>query len=348
MSKSETPDFVPIREFMDRGVRWLLESPENVRGLLTIIAQDLAQRLDFSRAERVPATFLPADLYKQESDILLRVPYRDPALGEVWIILLIEHQSEPDRRMGLRFLCYMVHVWSVERRRLEENKVAVSEWVLPLIVPVLLYTGSALWKEEVSVRALMSLPPELEPFVPTHAVLWLGVKRDPPERLTATGHPVGWLLRALREEEAPKEVLEQILREAMHFLEGLAEEHRAQWLQAAHFLLLLIYHRRPVEEHEELAKVVLEAVEDQRLREEVSAMGKTMAEVLMEQGWEKGRKEGRIVAKQEAVLRLLRVRWGQIPPERVSQIEAIWDPERLDELFDQVLTGQDFQELSRG
>jgi hypothetical protein len=128
----------------------------------------------------------------------------------------------------------------------------------------------------------------------------------------------------------------------MHFLEGLAEEHRAQWIQAAHFLLLLIYHRRPVEEHEELARVVLEAVENQRLREEMSTMGKTMAEVLREEGWEKGR----IATKQEDVLRILRARWGQIPPERVSHLEAIRDLEQLDRLFDEALTARDFQELS--
>ena len=32
-----------IREFPDRSIQWLLETPDNVRGLLTIISSDVAR-----------------------------------------------------------------------------------------------------------------------------------------------------------------------------------------------------------------------------------------------------------------------------------------------------------------
>jgi hypothetical protein len=51
----------PIREFADRGTLWLLESPENLRGLVRLLTADIADRLDFTRAERLNRSFIPVD-----------------------------------------------------------------------------------------------------------------------------------------------------------------------------------------------------------------------------------------------------------------------------------------------
>lgn len=67
-----------IREFMDRGVLWLLEDPANTGELLRILEPDLATHLDFQRAQRVNRSLIPADLQKQESDLIFSVPYREP------------------------------------------------------------------------------------------------------------------------------------------------------------------------------------------------------------------------------------------------------------------------------
>ncbi|HLJ55471.1 MAG TPA: hypothetical protein VKT77_10570 [Chthonomonadaceae bacterium] len=52
----------PVREFADRGVKWLLDAPENLRGLLRLARPDLAERVDFSRTERIDRSFVPDDL----------------------------------------------------------------------------------------------------------------------------------------------------------------------------------------------------------------------------------------------------------------------------------------------
>jgi len=56
----------PIREFADRGVQWLLSRPQNLRGLLTILAPDPAEAVDSTRARTVPTTFIPEDLRKAD------------------------------------------------------------------------------------------------------------------------------------------------------------------------------------------------------------------------------------------------------------------------------------------
>ena len=96
-----------IREFYDRGVLWLFEDPQNLRDLLRLLTPELVDRLDFARARRENRSFIPADLQEQESDLIVSVPFLGEPGREVWIYLLLEHQSKPDPAMGLRLYLYM-------------------------------------------------------------------------------------------------------------------------------------------------------------------------------------------------------------------------------------------------
>jgi hypothetical protein len=128
-----------IREFEDREAQWLLEDPENVRGILQLRDPALAERLDFARAERVNRTFVPADLRKRESDLIFRVPFLDDAAAGhrvVWVFVLLEHQSEPDPLMGLRLYLYMGQLWDLQCRGWESSRIPVSQRQLSPIVPL--------------------------------------------------------------------------------------------------------------------------------------------------------------------------------------------------------------------
>src|SRR5262249_59742544 len=108
---------------------------------------------------------------------------------------------------------------------------------------------------------LTHAPAELERFIPGWETLFLNLHRTSPETLTRVATAVGWALRVLQAEEAPREQLEQVLAEAMAGLEGLTEEQAGQWVRGAWFLVLLIFHRRP-----EADKIALMARLKQRAR----------------------------------------------------------------------------------
>src|SRR5437868_6334065 len=119
MPRPQIPSPEIIREFNDRGTLWLLEDPANLRDLMRIVAPEVADRLDFSRAERVNRSLIPADLQKRESDLIFAVPLRgEPAKARraVWVYVLLEHQSKPDLLMPLRLLFCMVQLWESQRR----------------------------------------------------------------------------------------------------------------------------------------------------------------------------------------------------------------------------------------
>ena len=130
-----------------------------------------------------------------------------------------------------------------------------------------------------------------------------------------------------------------------------------QRYRAIRYLLLLILHRRPVEEHQDLIKLV-----DQHTHEmEVEAMAKSMADVLIEQGKAEGIEQGKAEgieqgkvegieqgetrAKQAAVLKLIQFRFDDIPESITNQIVSIQDISRLDSLFEEVWDADSFDEI---
>ena len=123
-------ELLPVREFADRGTKWLLEASENILGLIQILDFSLSTKIDFSRLHDEKKTFILNNLRQQESDLVFTAPFSEEGgeESEVLIYILIEHQSEPDVSMGFRMLFYMTQIWDTQRREWERNKISKSQW----------------------------------------------------------------------------------------------------------------------------------------------------------------------------------------------------------------------------
>lgn len=366
-------DHAPVRQFPDRALRWLLESPWNLRGLLLAAYPQVADRIDFGRVQNYPASFVSESFQEREADVVRRAPYRTVA-GEVerelWIYVLVEHQSTPDRWMPFRLLLAMVHLWEMERRDQAERGVAEREQRLSPILPLVFYTGRREWDGPGALTDLVDVPEELRPFVPMHQTVYLDVTRGPEERLHAGGDPFGWVLRLLREEHGELSRFVEVERGALEAIRGLfsaADLERARVL--LHFLVALIRHRRERSEQEVLLKVAREALVPVMTEEEVQAMGKTYGEELIEEGRAiglaegqakgkaegeakgeakgkaEGKAEGVIEGKRQALLAFLRVRFGALPESFQTRVLALGDMARLDELLRQAASANSVDEL---
>ena len=136
----------PIHHFPDRSARWLLQDKENVRGLIEIVAEQIAAHIDFNRLTQHNRSLISDTLREQESDLIFSVPFHSGSeTDELIIYILIEHQSTVDPTMGFRVLFYMTQIWDAQRRRWESDKVPKSEWRLRPILPIIFYTGTARW-----------------------------------------------------------------------------------------------------------------------------------------------------------------------------------------------------------
>ena len=347
---------IQIERFPDRSARWLFQDGENVRGLVELVAIELAERIDFGQMTRIDRSFVPDNLGEQESDMVFRVPFRSES-GELIIYILIEHQSSVDLTMGFRMLFYMTQIWDSQRREWEAKGIPKGQWRFRPILPIVFYTGDRRWSAPLSLNAVMDIPDALARFVPAFDILFLSVKETDAAELTKTNHPLGWLLTVLRQENADTEVLSAALVEAISHLNALDDEHAPQRRRAFLYLLLLILHRRPAAEQTELRALVNQNIQRSSDREEVVPVSQSMAELLVEQGIEQGieqgvergrtegRAEGRTQEKQANVLKILRLRFDAIPESITDEISLMRNPSRLDALLEQAVTAKSLNEI---
>ena len=132
-------------------------------------------------------------------------------------------------------------------------------------------------------------------------------------------------LTVLQNERADKASLSRALVDALSRLEGLERFEGEQGREGLVYLLMLILHRRPAEEHDELISLV----ERHTSNKEVSTMAQTMAEVLLERGVEQGARETTI----ENTLSVLTARFPHADVNALKPtLEAIADLNRLKQL----------------
>lgn len=114
-----------VRHFPENGMKVLLQDPGNVRDLLTLARSDAVPLIDFTRLEPRPTSFEARDWRHVETDLLLTAPLI-PRGGprqrsQVWLYLLIEHQSRPEPLMPLRLLDYLAQVFKSQLQRWEQD-----------------------------------------------------------------------------------------------------------------------------------------------------------------------------------------------------------------------------------
>ncbi len=324
-----------VEHFADRSVRRLLQNGENVRGVLEIVAADIAERIDFSQLVPLPRSLLPEVLREQEADSVFRVPFRTETATEALLIyLLVEHQSTVDATMGFRVLFYMMLIWDAHRRQWEHDKVPKPARRLPPILPIVFYTGEREWKTPLTLEALMDIPAELARFVPAFETLFLSVKQTDVATLTQTHHPFGWLLTVLQKERADEAEIRDALRTAIAHLDEFDTVGAEQRREAIVYFLLLILHRRPLSEQSGLVTLVEQLAEDKM---EVKQMAETMAEVLVQQGLKQGIEQGiEQGARRNAIENVITVLTARFPQSDVQttqpHLEAIPDLVRLKQL----------------
>lgn len=106
---------------------------------------------DFSTLERMPSSYVPQNRKQRHGDMVWRLRLKDRWL---WVYLLLEFQSRPDRWMALRMLVYLGLLAQdiVRRRDLVGGK-------LSPILPLVLYNGQPRWQPATDIADLFTAPP---------------------------------------------------------------------------------------------------------------------------------------------------------------------------------------------
>lgn len=328
-------DHPPLHDFPDRAFRELLRDPGNLRNLLAAIVPHLVDRLDFSRLETVPRSFLLDDWRRREADLFFRLPWLagsgdDPPL---LVCLLIEHQSEADLVMPLRVLLYAVLYWQSEWKAWEQQHPREQPLCLSPIVPIVFHTGEVPWRTHQTLATLIRGPEELAAFVPRwEPLFWDLAQHSTTELLDAVGEFLA-ALAVVRGEKESEAAYRELFAAVLRRLEGLSERDRVRWQGLLWFVLSWALRRRSGQEREALLEAAQESQAEVSHRDEVRRMSDTIA-----QTWEQELLErGKLLALHEILRQQLEEKFGPLAEDVVRRIEAIQEADRLREALRQVV-----------
>jgi hypothetical protein len=141
----------------------------------------------------------------------------------------------------------------------------------------------------------------------------------------------------VQQRRARPEEFRDLLRQVVGHLEAMPAAERLRWLELLSCTPAMICHDREPIEREELKEGIVASVRTDEHRQEVRAMGQSIADVLREEGRVEGRREGleeklhrgEVRARQELLLLLLRHRSARIPAAVERTVRATEDIEQL-------------------
>ena len=134
-----------IRNFPENGMKRLLEDPENVRDLLALTDPKVSTDIDLERSVSVKETFVKQSYRHVEADVVLHAPFvagRAAGKRNLWIYILIEHQSRPEAAMPLRLLEYVLEVYRFQEHGWKYRYGLHARLCLEPVLPVVFYTGT--------------------------------------------------------------------------------------------------------------------------------------------------------------------------------------------------------------
>jgi predicted transposase/invertase (TIGR01784 family) len=130
--------------------------------LREMIGEDWVKLLDFSSAERVNASFVSETRRNRESDVIWKFRRRDTG-DPVYVYVLLEFQSRPDRYMPVRLMTYTGMLYET---LIAEGRLGPSGR-LPQVIPIVIYNGLGAWGTPLDLAELIErFDPSVEAYVP--------------------------------------------------------------------------------------------------------------------------------------------------------------------------------------
>jgi predicted transposase YdaD len=140
----------------------LSDVTEAISFLQAHVSEEVSQGLNWSTLRLVEGSFVDENLRGSEADLLYEIA-RVSDQETVWLYVLLEHQSTPDRWMRFRLLKYCCRIWEMQ---LAERPMPRA---LRPIVPLVLYQGERSWAYSTEFADLFAEAVRAWPGVPRFA-----------------------------------------------------------------------------------------------------------------------------------------------------------------------------------
>jgi predicted transposase/invertase (TIGR01784 family) len=334
------------QKFQNNSYRYLFRHPDNVADLLRWREPKIARRMDFEKLTVLPDTFVTADFAALESDVILCVPFRwkTGTDGTIEVFILIEHQSEPDERMIFRVIRYVMLIYERQAAEWLKTHANLREFEFDPVMPIVFYSGTRTWTQLTPMRELVRGGKLFEKRLSHLEPEFINLATTTPEELQRKIGWLGWILWLNQQRKRKMAVFRSVLAQVLQRLDGLVDRSNARWEHLLWYAQALVYHVREGDERRQMVEFIREKVRKSK-QAEVEAMGKSIAELIKEEGILEGREEGVLEAKRETLIRLLRLKFKRVPAAIEAEINATQDVRKLDDWLDELVTAKTLSDI---
>lgn len=294
--------------------------------LCEIVGERWVERIDLSSAKRVSTSFVSRQLKGRESDVIWKFRTRD-GQAPVYVYILMEFQSRPDRYMPVRLMAY--------EGLLYQALIAGSELSpqgrLPLVIPIVVYNGRAPWGVPQELSELIEpVDPSAEIYLPRLRYKLVDEGSYPREELERRESPVASLFQ-IEKSRSWDDVLDSVSRLRKHLRpdEDSLREAFEVWLRR---VVLPRLGRSPKEIP---ANLTLEEFETM-LAENIDEWNRKIRDESLELGVQQG--EARVL------LRQLRLKFGPLSAATEERMRSA-APDLLEKWSDRILTAESLESV---
>ncbi len=310
--------------------------PANAASVLAaVLPPEVATGLDLEGLRLESGSFVDEEMRQRHTDLLFSTRLnKNPA----HVLVLVEHQSRPDRWMASRVLEYVTRIWDQHRAQ------HPGERTLPAVLPVVVYQGRRRWNAPTALEDLYEPDTEqlLGEFLPRHRFVLQNLTGVDAENLLAAPlTPAARLALAMLRFAPRQEHLAHVLEE---FTTDVVELVRTRADRMFTIIMEYAYQVSDTEPEE------LQAFFHRLGPDAQEAYMSTTLERGVAQGVAKGRAEGvakgRVEGVAETLARLLVKRFGPLTPEQTTKIESA-TTDQLDAWVDRVIDATSIDDVLR-
>lgn len=321
----------------DNGAKLIFDDPilcaQFLRGYTNI---DILKDVQPEDIEDISERFLPMWQEGRDSDSVKRVQLKDYAL---FLIAIVEHQSNVYYNMAFKILRYIVMVWTdyeAEQEALHPGITKTKDFKYPPILPIVYYEGSGEWTAAQNFSERVYLQDILGKYIPSFEYVLVPLRDYSRQDLIKKKDELSLILliNKLRDSEDFK-TLKDIPQDYFEDLEQKTPDYLLALISkiVAVFLYRLNVPRREVE-----------SFTDQIKRREFDMLFDSFEAYDVQETRRISREEGKMEGKIEAVLDILS-NIATVPPTLQEKIQAVTDLEQLTRLLKLAATAKSIEEF---
>lgn len=317
----------------DRFFKRTFGEPETaVAFLRAYLPPELVEQIDLTSLVPIETTLVDEELAEHQHDLLYEAQKQGGHGRSLFIYLLFEHKSYPDKWVLLQLLRYMLKLW--------QEEVSNKGEVLRPILPILIYHGEAVWPFGTEFHTYFDELGALRPFVPNFSAFLKDFSARSEEEIRGERHLQAILLtlRRILDRNLAAELIP-----LMRQLFTLLDTHVEGELRLAKLIVYYFTEATDKVSYADMKQALtLQGASGENMMQ-------TIALELKREGWregeqaglqiglergeqiglERGEQIGELIGLREAVYQVLWARFGDVPDELWEQVEVLADAQLL-------------------